>query len=278
MRRIIVIVVLSVLTVVLSGCDKIKTELERRHLGTECHKQTAQVEKTSDDKHNDAAAPETRKQIVVRIDLPTDEKLQIRLIKLPESEVSDSEEKPNDVVSPSNETPPKETIKEDAPHAEIVRNKPEKSVEPEKKESTERKESDKKTPIELEAPKSEEPQSELKTDAEQEPKSEIKTDREEPISAVIPARAPTVIVPARATASPPPITPDAHEISALSEFVKTNPAPAEAAVESALSAPLPPTTNNPATIEPSTGAVKASKTSAVNPWAIPNEECPLQYY
>ncbi|MBR5160484.1 MAG: hypothetical protein IKW80_02565, partial [Thermoguttaceae bacterium] len=60
--------------------------------------------------------------------------------------------------------------------------------------------------------------------------------------------------------------------------VKPNPSPAEAAVESALSAPLPPTTNNPATIEPSTGAVKASKTSAVNPWAIPNEECPLQYY
>ena len=181
MQRIIVIVVLSVLTVVLSGCDKIKTELERRHLGTECHKQTAQVEKTSGDKHNDVAVPAARKQIVIRIDLPTDEKLQIRLIKLPISE-----ETPKDVVVPSNETPLKETIKETAPHAEIVRNKPENTVEPEKKESTERKEPDKKTPIELEAPKSEEPQSELKTDAEQEPKSEMKTDQEEPLPAVIP--------------------------------------------------------------------------------------------
>ena len=277
MQRIIVIVVLSVLTVVLSGCDKIKTELERRHLGMECHKQTVHVEKTSGDKHNDAAAPAARKQIVIRIDLPTNEKLQIRLIKLPESEIPESEAKTNDVISPSNETPPKETVKEDAPRAEVVRNKPEKSVEPEKKESTETKESDKKTPIELEAPKSEEPQSEIKTDAEQEPKSEMKTDREEPVSAVIPASAPMVIVPAREPALPP-LSPDAHEISALSQFVKSNPAPAEAAVGSALSTTPPSVSSVPALSEPINSATIAPKASSSSPWAIPNADYPLRYY
>ena len=272
MRQIIVIVVLSVLTVVLSGCDKIKTELERRHLGMERHKQTAQAEKTSDDNHSDVAAPAARKQIVIRIDLPTDEKLQIRLIKLPESE-----EKLNDVVSSPNETPPKETIKEDAPHAEILRNKPENTVEPEKIESTETKESDKKTPIESEAPKSEEPQSEIKTDAEQEPKSEMKTDREEPISAVIPVPAPMVIVPARETTSPP-ISPDAHEISALPEFVKSNPAPAEAAVGSALSVTPPSVSRVPASNEPINAATMAPKASSSSAWSIPNADYPLRYY
>ena len=243
MRRIIVIVVLSVLMVVLSGCDKIKTELERRHLGTEQCKQTALVEKTpdhSDDKQDGGKPISARKQIVIRIDLPTDEKLQIRLIKLPVSE-----ETPNDGASPTNETSPKEP--------------------------------DKKLPKELETPKNEEPRSEIKTDADEEPKSEMKTDREEPLSAVIPVPAPTVIVPARATASQP-ILPDVDEAPALPRSVKYNPSPAEAAVESALSVPPPPTTIVPASNESSNGAVKASKTPVVNPWTIPNEECPLQYY
>ena len=280
MRRIIVIVVLCVLMVVLSGCDKIKTELERRHLGTERCKQTALVEKTpdhADDKQNSVETPSVNKQIIIRIDLPSDEKLQIRLIKLPVSEETpNDEEKSNDNVSPKNETSPKETIKEDSLNAENLRNKSENPIESEKKESTEKKEPDQKTPIELETPQSEELQSEIKTDADEEPKSEMKTDREEPAPAVIPAPAPMVIVPARAMASKP-ILPDTNEKPALSRSVKPNPSPAEAAVESALSVPPPPT-RAPAPKEPSNGAVKASKTSAVNPWAIPNEECPLQYY
>jgi hypothetical protein len=57
MQRIIVIVVLSVLTVVESGCDKIKTELERRHLGSASQKETthstSQTQKTLPIKLND---------------------------------------------------------------------------------------------------------------------------------------------------------------------------------------------------------------------------------
>lgn len=281
MRRIAVFFVLSVLMVVFSGCDKIKTELERRHLGAESCKQTLLVEKTpdhADDKQNGVETASARRQIVIRIDLPADEKLQIRLVKLPVTEETPKdEEKSNDVVSPSNETSPKETIKEDALNAENLRNKPENPVETEKKESVEKKEPDKKSPKELETPKDEEPRSEIKTDAEEELKSEMKTDQEESTPAVIPAPAPMVIVPARATASQP-ISPDTNEMPALSRSVKPNPSPAEAAVESALSVPPPPTTIVPAPKETSNGAVMESKASAVNPWAIPNEECPLQYY
>ena len=192
------------------------------------------------------------------------------MIKLPESE-----ENPNKVVSPTNEPPPKETIKEDAPRAEIVHNKPEKTVESEKTESAEKKDLDKKTPIELEAPKSEEPQSEIKTNADQEPKSEMKTDREEPLEPTL--SAPTVIVPARETTSSP-ISPDSHEISALSQFVKSNPAPAEAAVGSALSASPPPVSSVPAPNKPINAATIAPKASSSSPWTIPNVDYPLRYY
>ena len=248
MRRIIVIVVLTVLTVVLSGCDKIKTELTRRHLGAESCKQTPLVEKTpdhADDKQVKVEAPSVSKQIVIRIDLPSDEKLQIRLVKLPVSEETpNDEEKSNDGASPTNETSPKEP--------------------------------DKKSPIELETPKNEEPRSEIKTDADEEPKSEMKTYREEPAPAVIPAPAPMVIVPARATASQP-ISPDTNEMPALSRSVKPNPSPAEAAVGSALSV-TPPATRAPVPNEPSNGAAIEPKASAVSPWAIPNAEYPLRYY
>ncbi len=250
MRRIAVIVVLSVLMVVFSGCDKIKTELARRHLGTESCKQTPMVEKTpdhADDKQVKVEAPSVSKQIVIRIDLPADEKLQIRLVKLPVSEETpNDEEKSNDVVNPTNETSPKEP--------------------------------DKKLPKELETPKDEVPRSEIKTDADEEPKSEMKTVREEPLPAVIPAPAPMVIVPARETASEP-ISPDMDEMPALSRFVKSNPSPAEAAVGSALSVP-PPATSSPMPNEPSNNAavIEPKTSSAVNPWAIPNAEYPLRYY
>lgn len=277
MQRIILILLLSVFVIGQSSCDKIKTELERRHLGAERHKQTALAEKTPDDKHNNVEThwereKSERKQIVIRIDLPTDEKLQIRLIKLPVSE-----EKPNGVVSPSNEPSPKEPIKANSPRAEILHNQPEKSVEPDKKESTDKKESHKKTPIELDAPKSEEPKSEIKTDAEQKPKSEMKTDREEPLPEVIPLSAPTVIVPAGAMASEPNL-PDANELPALSRVVKSKPAPAEVSVESALPATPTPWTIPPQSNDSLNNASMTSKASSASPWAIPNAYYPLRYY
>ena len=153
MRQTIAIVILSVLVVVLSGCDKIKTELERRHLGAESYKQTAKVDNSFDDKRNNPEVPSARKQIIIRIDLPMEEKLQIRMIKLPVAE-----EKNNDVVNS-----PNESLKEDAPRADIPQSKDEKAVVP-----------DKKSTKKLEAPKSEVPKTEIKTDVEQEPKSEMK--------------------------------------------------------------------------------------------------------
>ncbi len=264
MRRIIVIAVLIVLTVFLPGCDKFKMELERRHLGKERHNQTALVEKASDDKQNDGdkqnnddkqnnvAASSEKKQIVIRIDLPTDEKIQIRLVKLPVSEENNTDEAVNS---------PNKALKNDAPHDEVPRNQPEQKVE-----------LNTKTSKELETPKSEEPKTEIKTDAEQEPKSEIKTDREE----AQPESTPTVIVPARAESSEP-ILPDANEISALSRFEKPKPAPAEAAVASALTV-TPPETIVPSSKTPLKAPLETVKPSSPELWAIPNADYPLRYY
>lgn len=285
MRQTIAIVILSVLVVVLSGCDKIKTELERRHLGAESYKQTAKVDNSFDDKRNNPEVPSARKQIIIRIDLPMEEKLQIRMIKLPVAE-----EKNNDVVNS-----PNESLKEDAPRADIPQSKDEKAVVP-----------DKKSTKKLEAPKSEVPKTEIKTDVEQEPKSEMKTDREESLPDVVPAPAPKVVVPAK-EATLPPVSPDIHEMSALSQFVKSNPAPASAcpleqedkvllpkkpdlalpasnqeptlspAVASALTA-SPPETIVPSTSKPLKAPLETAKPSSPEPWALPNAEYPLSYY
>ena len=255
MRRIIV--VLSVLVVVLSGCDRIKTELERRHLGSETYKETAlaasQAVKAFNVKRNDVETPAERKQIVFRIDLPSDEKIQIRLIKN-----SVSEEYPkNDVVAL-----PKEDAKEVAPPNEDGSlDKPDSPVEQEKKPQTQQPEAN-----------DVEPKSEIKSETDNESRSEMKTDDEETFT---PPPAPMVVVPAMETISQPAL-PDKQVKRALAIAEPSELAPAEKAVGLALGVD-PPETISSIPNKPSKAAPSANSALS-NPWTIPHADYPLRYY
>lgn len=260
MTRIIIIVVLSVIAFVQSGCDKIKTELERRHLGSEPHNAAPPAQsnplKTFHVKRNDTETPLERKQIVLRIDFPSDEKIQIRLIK----NLNSAEELKSVVLPPQNEAL-KESV---SPKEDHSSDKPENTVESEKKKQSE-----------PEAIKDKESQSEIKPDSEQEPQPEMKTGRDEDLQASASAHTPTIVVPAKETTTP--VSPDANERLALSQLVKSNSAPSEAAVGSALTV-TPPSAILPGTDEKLNAVPEGNKPSLSNRWSIPNTEYPLRYY
>ena len=257
MLRIIAIIVLSA-AAVLSGCDKIKTELERRHLGSASQKESthsiSQTQRTLPVKKDDVKEASERKQIIFRIDLPTDEKIQIRLIKnlISEEAKSDSVIPPGDV---SKEAP---SLKD-----EVYHDKSERPAELEKKSQSKQTDA-----------KDDQPKSEMKSDTEPETHSEMKTDSVEAFPPP-PVLAPTVVVPARETGSESAL-PEEHVKTALAPE-RFEPTPAEKAVGLALSVPKP-ETGSPTSSEPINAAPASKKTSFSNPWAIPNADYPLRYY
>ena len=263
MLRIITVVILGVLAVVQSGCDKIKTELERRHLGAEEHKdalpKTYQEIKAFNDKRNGVKETLERKQIVIRIDLPTDEKIQIRLIKN-----AAPEEMSKDVAAVS----PKETLKtvETPPEAEEAHsNKPDHPAESVKEKSAK----------ELNDQKDEESKSEIKTETDKESRSEMKTDGDE-VSAPPPLFAPTVVVPAEGMSSPLAL-PDMQIKNSLASSKSYEPSPAEKAVGLALSV-TPPEMNASPSSKAQNAASSTDKPTLSSLWSIPNAEYPLRYY
>lgn len=257
MLRIIIVVVLSALAVVQSGCDKIKTELERRHLGSETHKSASSaapdylktLSVNQPVNKNDVKGASERTQIIFRIDLPADEKIQIRLIKS-----QDSEETTSDSLISSKEPP--------VPKDDVFHDRHESPAELEKK--SQPKQTDE---------KDEGAKSEMKSDAEPESHSEMKTDSEEAFPQP-PVIAPTVVVPARETASESALPEERVKTTLASE--RFEPTPAEKAVGLALSAPKPetilPASDRAITIP------RANAAAASSPWAIPNAEYPLRYY
>ena len=265
MRQSIVILVLSVIVIVLSGCEKIKTELERRHLRSEIQKTSTSAAldelKTFNNKQNDVETPSTRKQIVLRIDLPTDEKIQIRLIKSPVPEAAPES------VAPAQETSPKEMLKEAASlKEEKPLDKSEKSVESdkEKEKSTEKTDS-----------KDEKSKSEIKTDLDQEPEPEPEKETHREESPLPRNSVPTVVVPGREIESKPAL-PDEQVQKSLSRPEPSEMAPAEKAVGIAIG--ISPEEIAPVSRESLNAAPAASKPSSSNPWAIPDAEYPLGYY
>lgn len=260
MRRIIV--VLSVLAVVLSGCDKIKTELERRHLGVSVEKENEKSQKTlpvkQDEvnvKQNDVKEASERRQIVFRIDLPADEKIQIRLIKNSASEGDTT----NDAAAL-----PKEDAKEAAPPNEGGSlDEPDSPVELEKKPQTEQPEV-----------KDVESKSEIKSETDRESRSEMKTDGEETFLPH-PVPAPMIVVPSKEMISPPALTD--NQVQRASESAQPSEmAPAEKAVGLALGVE-PPETIPSIPNKPSNAAPSANVQQS-NPWTIPNADYPLSYY
>lgn len=263
MLRIIAVVILGVLAVVQSGCDKIKTELERRHLGAEEHKETLpktyQEIKAFNVKRNGVKETSERKQIVIRIDLPTDEKIQIRLIKN-----AALEEMSKDVCA----APPKETLKtvETPPEAEeALRSKPDNPAESVKEKSAK----------ELNDQKDDESKSEIKTETDKESRSEMKTDGDD-VSTPPPLLAPTVVVPAEGMNSPP-VLPDMPIKNSLASSKLSEPSPAEKAVGLALSV-TPPEMNASPSNKAQNAASSTDKPTPSSPWSIPNAEYPLRYY
>lgn len=260
MRRIIV--VLIVLAVVLSGCDKIKMELERRHLGAAVEKENDNSQKTLPVKQEEVNVKQDndketskRKQIVFRIDLPADEKIQIRLIKnsVPEDELK------NDVAAPS---------KENAKEAVLFKengslDKPDSPIEQEKKPQPEQPEA-----------KDVESKSEIKSETDSESRSEMKTDDEETFPPP-PVQAPTVVVPAKEMIFQSAL-PDNQVKRASERAQPSEMAPAEKAVGLALGVDPPETIssipNKPSKAVPSANALLS------NPWTIPNADYPLRYY
>ena len=263
MQRIIVIVVLSVLTVVESGCDKIKTELERRHLGSASQKETthstSQTQKTLPIKLNDGEGTSGKKQIVFRIDLPADEKIQIRLI---------NNATPEEMSKNAAADSPKETLKAAQPSPEAQdapSDKPNRSAES----------AEKKPVRELNVQKDEESKSEIKTETEKESHSETKTDQDETFPPP-PVPAPSVVVPAREMNSLPP-APEKQVKNASASEQPSEPAPAEKAVGLALSV-TPPEINALPSNKTQNSAPATNKPTLSNPWAIPNADYPLGYY
>lgn len=257
MLRIIVIIVLSA-AAVLSGCDKIKTELERRHLGAEAHKSASSVTpddlKTRPVNQRDVKEASERKQIIFRIDLPADEKIQIRLIKNPISE----EAKSDAVVPPGDVSKEAPSLKD-----EVFHDKSERPAELEKKSQSKQTDA-----------KDDQSKSEMKSDTEPESHSELKTDSVEAFPPP-PVLAPTVVVPARETGSESALPDEQVKIALASK--RFEPTPAEKAVGLALSGPKP-ETGLPTSSEPINAAPASKKTSVSNPWAIPNADYPLRYY
>lgn len=259
MLRLFVIIALSVLTVVYTGCDKIKTELERRHLGSETHNEAAlatpNAAKTISVKQDDVKETSKRRLIVFRIDLPADEKIQIRLIKNSAPE----ETSKNGAAASPNETLKAAQIPPET--AELPRDKPERPAASIEKKSTK----------ELDEQKDEESKSEIKTETDRESRSEMKTD-EEDVSPPPPLLAPTVVVPAEETTSQPAL-PDMKIKNSLASSKSSEPAPADKAVGLALSVTSPETNNKAQNAASSTDKQKLS-----SPWAIPDAEYPLRYY
>lgn len=260
MQRIIVIIVLSVLTVVESGCDKIKTELERRHLGSASQKEiihsTSRTQKTLPIKLNDGEGTSGKKQIVFRIDLPADEKIQIRLIKnsVPEKELKT-------VFT----APPKENAQEAfQPKEKGSLDKPDSPVDQEKKPQPEQPEA-----------KDEESKSEIKTETEKESHSEMKSYQDETFPPP-PVPAPSVVVPARELNSLPP-APEKQVKTASASEEPSEMAPAEKAVGLALSV-TPSEINALPSNKAQNSASATNKSTLSNPWAIPNADYPLGYY
>ena len=255
MQRIIVIIVLSA-AAVLSGCDKIKTELERRHLGAAVEKESVKTQKTLPVKQDDVKPHSKRKQIVFCIDLPANEKIQIRLIKnsVPE------EEPKNDVG-----VPPKEDAKEAAlPKEDGSLVKPDSPTDQEKKPLMDQSEA-----------KDKASKSEIKSETEPKSDSDRKTEQEESLPPP-PALAPTVVVPAREMTSPPEL-PDMLVKNSLASSKSPEPTPAEKAVGLALSV-TPPEMNASPSNKALNAASATDKSTPSNPWAIPNADYPLRYY
>lgn len=270
MRQIIAILLLSVLVIALSGCDKIKAELERRHLGDQTKKElnqdtpqpTPQVQKTSDDALIADQTSSKRKQIVFRIDLPSDEKIQIRLIKNPEDVESVSPVQSESSLTESKSKAEIETQETKEKKQENKSEKPESSVEEQTMGAIE-------THLVEQRRKAEEQQA-----SDERPQPEMDMDRQERSPAIEPASAPTIVVPSSELASPPKPFERKDNQPRLDT---TEMAPAEKAVGAALSL-TPPETKMPASREKSNGTLTPEKTTSVNPWAIPNADYPLQYY
>lgn len=275
MRRIIVILLLSVFVIAQSGCDKIKAELERRHLGKQTQTQeqkepsssTPQTQKTPDDALNSDETSSKRKQIVLRIDLPTDEKIQIRLIKnTPSEEIKTDSPDP----SASNST-------ESKPKAEFETNKLET-----KDDNQENKSEKQKLSVEEESVGAikthldqQQGKAEKQDSSNEQSRSETKMDREERSPAIEPASTPTIVVPSSRMPLPPdPL--DGQEKKELTRQETAEMAPAEKAVGSALSI-TPLETTLPVSKERLNGTLPSKETSDANPWAIPNADYPLRY-
>ena len=262
MQRIIVIVVLSVLTVVQFGCDKIKTELERRHLGSAPQKEIthsiSQTQKTLPIKQNDGEGMSGKKQIVFRIDLPADEKIQIRLIKN-----ATSKEMSKNVAEDS----PKETLK-------AAQTSPENEESPCNNSDRSAESVEKKSTRELNDQKDEESKSEIRTEMERESHSEMKTDQDETFPPP-PVPAPTVVVPVKEMNFPPAL-PDKQIKNASASEEPSEMASAEKAVGLALGVD-PPETISSIPNKPSKAAPAANNALPSNPWAIPNADYPLRY-
>lgn len=273
MRRIIVIFLLSVFVVALSGCDKIKSELERRHLGgraennthIEATPSTLQEQKTSENTPNAVETSSKRKQIVFRIDLPTDEKIQIRLIKNPEEAESVSPVQSESNVTENKSKAEFETKKQESKDEkqEDKSRKQESSVEEQSMGSIE-------THLVEQHKKAKEPES-----SDDQSPSGIKTDREESSPAIKPVSAPTIVVPSSSKMTLPPKT--LNRQKELSRQITTEMTPAEKAVESALSI-TPPETKLPAPKEKSAKTITPQETSSACPWSIPDADYPVQYY
>ena len=277
MRRIILIFLLSVFVVALSGCDKIKSELERRHLGgraendthIETSPSTLQEQKTSENAPNAVETSSQRKQIVFRIDLPTDEKIQIRLIKNPEEAESVSPVQSDSNVTENKSKAEFETQKLKDEKNEDKSGKQESSVEEQSMGSIE-------THLVEQHKKAKEPESsDEQTRSEIKSDSGIKTDREESSPTIKPVSAPTIVVPSSSKMTLPPRT--LNKQKELSRQESTEMTPAEKAVESALSI-TPPETKLPASKEKSAGTITPQETSSACPWAIPDADYPVQYY
>ena len=295
MRRIIVLLLLCVFVVSHSGCDKIKAELERRHLSDQTQKETQKdnqketqkeafkskipEQKTHRIKRTAVEPPSERRQIVFRIDLPTDEKIQIRLIKSPApAEVKSDSFFPLDSSSMQSALETKiETGKQEIKNQKQAETKDEKQeYKSEKPDSSVEEESIGALETHLVEQRQMADSQQEKEASVELPQSGIETDREVRFPATAPISAPTVVVPANEMTAPP-AAPDSAEKKELSRSETSETAPAENAVGLALSV-TPPETLPPEQSETPNEAPEANKSPLVNPWSIPNADYPLRYY
>lgn len=276
MRRIILILLLIVFVIALSGCEKIKAELERRHLGGNTQKQTQketspstpQAQKTSDDMPIADETSSKRKQIVFRIELPTDEKIQIRLIKNPEEVQSDSSYPLASNVTENKSKAEFETQESKDEKNKDKTEKQESNVDEQSVGAIEKHLVQQRRNADQQESSDEQSRSGIKTGAG------IKTDLEDSSPAIKPVAAPIIVVPESEMTSPAESLDRQKE---LSRQKTTQTAPAEKAVGTALSI-TPPETKLPVSEEKSDGTITSKKTSSGNPWAIPNADYPLRYY